>query len=127
MNQDFDTQLCANYPKIFTNNDIQTFGIECGDGWYKILDALCGNILHDNLSNTPIPNEIQQVVVSQVKEKFGALRFYYDGGDEVIEGMVRLAETMSECTCETCGGPGKLRGTKWMYTACDNHAKDNAE
>ena len=62
-----------------------------------------------------------QVVVSQVKEKFGTLCFYYSGGDDIIDGMVRMAEAMSSVTCEECGSPGKRRGGGWIYVACDIH------
>jgi len=68
-----------------------------------------------------VPPKVEQVVIEQVKEKFGELRFYYTGGDEVINGMVRMAESMSSVTCEECGVPGKLRGSGWVKTVCDLH------
>lgn len=64
---------------------------------------------------------IPQVVAVQVKEKFGTLRFYYDGGDSVINGMVRMAESMSATTCEECGAAGKQRSGGWIRTLCDEH------
>ena len=64
-----------------------------------------------------------QVVAVQVKEKFGTLRFYYDGGDEYISGLVAMAESMSGCTCEECGAPGKQRSGGWIQTLCDEHAE----
>lgn len=67
--------------------------------------------------------EIDQVVAVQVKEKFGGLRFYYEGGDETIYGMVRMAESMSVRTCEVCGNLGKPRNTGWIRTLCDVHAE----
>lgn len=66
----------------------------------------------------PVPDPIQQVTLDQVKEKFGTLRFYYTGGDEHISGMVRMAESMSGVTCETCGNPGKCGGEGWVRTSC---------
>ena len=72
----------------------------------------------------PVPDAIPQVTVDQVKEKFGTLRFYYTGGDKVIDGMVRMAEAMSGVTCEQCGAPGKRKGHGWIYTACDLHTKE---
>jgi hypothetical protein len=71
----------------------------------------------------PVPDTIPQVVVTQVKEKFGTLRFYYNGGDDIIDGMVRMAEGMSGCTCEECGKPGGRRGGGWIVTLCDEHAE----
>jgi len=71
-----------------------------------------------------VPKACPQVVADQVKEKFGTLRFYYHGGDDRIEGMVRMAESMSSVTCEECGAPGVLRGGGWLQTLCDTHAGD---
>lgn len=64
----------------------------------------------------------EQVTAVQVKEKFGSLRFYYSGGDNIVKGMVRMAEAMSEVTCEECGAPGELRNGRWIRTLCDTHA-----
>lgn len=68
-----------------------------------------------------LPEQVTQVVADQVKEKFGTLRFYYDGGDERISGMVTLAEGMSAVTCEQCGNPGEIRSGGWVRTLCDTH------
>jgi hypothetical protein len=65
-----------------------------------------------------VPESIPQVTLDQVKEKFGTLRFYYTGGDDVIDGMVRMAESMSGVTCEGCGNPGERRGGGWVHTYC---------
>lgn len=73
----------------------------------------------------PIPEACPQVVATQVKEKYGTLRFYYYGGDDVIDGMVSLAESMSAVTCEVCGGPaGKPRTYHYVRTLCDEHYRE---
>ena len=72
-----------------------------------------------------VPELIEQVVVTQIKEKFGTLRFYYDGGDEYIRGLEAMAESMTARTCEDCGSPGMARSTKqkrWVRVLCDKHA-----
>ena len=68
-----------------------------------------------------VPESIPQVTLDQIKEKFGTLRFYYTGGDDIIDGMVRMAESMSAVTCETCGNLGQQRGGGWIRTLCDHH------
>jgi hypothetical protein len=68
-----------------------------------------------------IPEPIAQVVATQVKEKFGGLRFYYSGGDELIDGVVRMAESMSDRTCEECGAPGTHTTGGWIQTLCEEH------
>ena len=69
---------------------------------------------------------VEQVTVDQVKEKFGALRFYYSGGDTKIRGMVGMAESLSAVTCEECGAPGDHRQAGWIRTLCDEHAATRA-
>lgn len=151
MREDLDNQLCSKYPKIFADRNapmIQTcmcWGFSCGDGWYQILDSLCGQIQnhidwsHKNHAwdvkwNNENPEDLRdvrepvpQVVAIQVKEKFGGLRFYYDGGDEQIHGMVRMAESWAAVTCEECGQPGKLRTGGWMRTLCDVHEEQRQQ
>jgi hypothetical protein len=66
-----------------------------------------------------VPKSIPQVTLDQVKEKFGTLRFYYSGGDDYIDGMVSLAESLTGVTCESCGNTGKRRGGGWVHTYCE--------
>jgi len=71
-----------------------------------------------------VSQPIPQVVATQVKEKFGGLRFYYNGGDEYIGGLIQMAELMSQQTCEVCGNHGKIYTTGWHRTLCEKHAKE---
>lgn len=55
---------------------------------------------------------------SQVKEKFGTLRFYMTAETKEMRPIIEEAERKSAVTCEQCGKKGKLRGNGWLYTAC---------
>lgn len=66
-------------------------GFECDDAWFELIDTLCASIQFAVEYRGMPP-----VVATQVKEKFGALRFRYRGGDEMTEGMVRMTEAISE-------------------------------
>jgi hypothetical protein len=72
-----------------------------------------------------------QVVAEQVKEKFGSLRFYYQGGDDYISGMTSFAESLSAIICEGCGVPSKITNTiGWinnLCTACTNQREIERE
>lgn len=151
MRDELDKKLCETYPKIFADRfgDMRTtamcWGLECGDGWYNIINNLCHNIqshidwsnesnefdLKYNKEHPDNPRTVRaivpQVVATQVKEKFGTLRFYYDGGDDIIDGMVRMAESMSAVMCEECGAPSETRGPGWIRTLCDVHEKEYQE
>jgi hypothetical protein len=143
MREDLDQQLCEKYPKIFANRHgdmketAMCWGLSCGDGWYNIIDTLCANIQshidwsiknhrYDVVNNTTsIRPAVKQVVAVQVKEKFGGLRFYYDGGDDYIRGLSSMAESMSIRTCEECGSPGQQRNGGWVRTLCDYHEEEH--
>ena len=71
-----------------------------------------------------VPEACPQVVAMQVKEKFGTLRFYYSGGDDVVSGIERMADSMSAVMCEKCGAPGRSRHGGWIRTLCDTHAEE---
>jgi hypothetical protein len=72
-----------------------------------------------------VPEACDQVIATQIKEKFGTLRFYYCGGDDYCHGVESMAESMSAVTCEVCGSSGKIRNGKWIRTLCDEHAKES--
>lgn len=76
----------------------ESYSVECGEGWkwlYKPLMDLC---------------ELYGLTVLQVKEKFGGLRFYYEGDRyEELMAMVDAAEARSYHTCEDCGAYEVLR------------------
>ena len=110
------------------------WGFEHGDGWYQIIDSLCGNIQHHiDWNNKNFEKgytqykQVPQVVASQVKEKFGTLRFYYDGGDDYISGLVSMAESWSAVACEECGAPGTQNSQGWIKTLCETHRKEREE
>lgn len=141
MNTELDQQLCARFPLIMRERNLpmtetcMCWGFECGDGWYTIIAETMRLIqshtdftnhrrellLKENKYNQEIPERVAQTVFTQVKEKFGTLRIYYEGGDGYIKGVIRMAEAMSAHTCETCGAPGETGGEGWVRTLCETH------
>lgn len=124
MNAELTKKLFDKYPKIFKDKDASMrttcmcWGIETGDGWFWLLDNLCASLqgTTDNC-NPPHP----QVIAVQVKEKFGALRYYVQGATDIQYGRIELAERMSHSICEDCGSTSaKLRTRNgWQSTRCD--------
>lgn len=120
----FAKRMEERFPKMFSG----PYGGFCIDkGWWPIIESLCANIQHytdwwnKNREDRPV---VEQVVVEQIKEKLGGLRFYYQGGDDKIQGMVRMAEAWADNHCEECGKPGRQRGGGWIKTLCDEHEAD---
>jgi hypothetical protein len=167
MRKELDEALCAKYPLIFRdrNADMRTtamcWGLECGDGWYNIIDVLCGLLtseyrgaesryesIKDKVGQPtygfkpdgdPVGKIITQELIdeakakldeetlkvpvaSQVKEKFGGLRFYVQAATDKHYQYISFAESMSYRTCEQCGNPGKTYTDGWHTTLCDIHA-----
>jgi len=60
-------------------------------------------------------------VVTQVKEKYGGLRFYVQYANDEQYAMIRFAESMSYRTCEVCGDRGKSNKDGWVTTRCEKH------
>ena len=125
----FVKNLKATYPRMF---DQKYGGVECGAGWWSIIHSLCAAIQnhidwqintaeHAAKLSKPVPAVAPQVVVLQIKEKFGGLRFYYTGGDDYIRGLVSMAEAWAAKSCEECGAPGARRSSGWIKTLCDTH------
>ena len=120
--ENFAKRMEEKFPKMFEH---KYGGFAVGTGWYPILEALCANIQqHTDWANRE-SQVVPQVVVEQIKEKFGGLRFYYQGGDEQIHGMVRMAEAWAANCCEECCAPGIRRSGGWIRTLCDKHEAEH--
>lgn len=122
MSPEKDKLLCERYPRIFAKRNASMketcmcWGFEVGDGWYWLIDKLCA-ALQNHVDNCyPHP---PQIVAEQVKEKFGGLRFYFSGGDEIHNGMIDFAEYLSYQICEECGSTKDVGRTNgWVSVLC---------
>lgn len=131
MKAELEKKLFEKYPDIFRQKNLppqQTamcWGIECGDGWFDIIDKLCSCIsMLVNLTG-------MRVEATQVKEKFASLSFYVDIRDvpgnflsiaHIIFDLTEIAEVFSRMTCEICGKPGELsKDLNWYKTLCEEH------
>ena len=122
-------KIIKKYPKIFQPYEGNPYGVnwELPEGWEEVVDELCGAIQDyvDNVKRYKEGEEIrvEQVRCTQVKEKFGGLRFYFEGGDQEVDGMVRMAEWMCENRCQDCGRKEDLGKTSgWISVLCRNCA-----
>lgn len=121
MQDKLEKQLFEKYPKIFKQKDsspsetCMCWGIECGDGWFWLLDCLCNHLQFD-IDRNGYP----QLEAVQVKEKFGTLRFYVSGANEKQQAMISFAEFLSSSICERCGSNKNVTQTEgWIQTLCE--------
>lgn len=125
MNKALEKILVERYPKIFRDygkdpkETAMHWGIACGKGWFKLINELCKKLSKFE----------DEVIASQVKEKFGGLRFYIEAvspeNHKEIYQYIEEAEIKSIETCETCGEPGKRIGGGWVRTLCHGCANQS--
>lgn len=179
MNTKLQEKLFNKYPKIFgdrTKPKTETcmfWGLEVGDGWYSLIDVLCEALTYTYSTSVKVDEEDgkrlgiepysgsyyfmvepPQVIATQVKEKYGTLRFYYhqeyskeimslvetgkypdlkniiDRYSNYIDGIVHFAEIASGRTCETTGQSGELHSSGgsmsgWLKTLNKEFAKNS--
>ena len=125
MKEELDKKLVKAFPLLYgdRNAPMQSTAM-CwgfpGDGWFNIiwdlsskLEPLIQKFIDENQDTELYPK------ASQVKEKFGGLRFYMTCGSDEIFDLIAEAEALSYKTCEECGKPGEERATGWIHTLCD--------
>jgi len=181
MKTELQQKLFDKYPKIFGDRTkpmtetCMCWGLDVGDGWYDIIDTLCEALTYTYSTSVEIDEEDgkrlgiepykmggednyffqvepPQVVATQVKEKYGTLRFYYryefdekniflsetkkypdlkkvnDRFYNFIDGVVHFAETASGRTCEMTGQPGEIHASGgsrngWLKVLNKEYAK----
>lgn len=105
----------ALYRDIGKDGTTMFYGLTVGNGWFDLIWKLSEDL--EKLDPA--------LVASQVKEKFGTLRFYLVTSgqpmDERVRERIQLAEKQSACTCEQCGSPGKIYqgGGLYRHVACE--------
>lgn len=112
------------FPILFKNLEY----MNVPEGWKDLVNDLCMDLIRcEALYQVP---QYEPVVFAQIKEKYGGLRVYYDGGFmnddpqhvEPIINTIRTYEDMSLKTCSVCGirNDVKLKSIRgWMLTCCN--------
>lgn len=94
MKRELDAQLCEKYPLIFKdrNADMRTtamcWGLECGDGWYNIIDILCGKLCSEWLS--------AKSRYDFIKDRVGEKMYGNASGDTITQGEIDLRKQIME-------------------------------
>jgi hypothetical protein len=103
--------LFARYPRLYRGrfmpleNNLMQWGFTCGDGWFDLVDRLSAAIEAEcqRLRESEGWDEADLPIATQVKEKFGTLRFRMRPTTSVIHSLVENAFAESENICERCG------------------------
>jgi hypothetical protein len=124
--EDWRIDFMRAHPRLFAimpDEPERSFGYPlCHEGWQDLLERACARIDAALVEGGAFR-------AWQIKEKFGALRFYWNGDPSKtarvkIDEAIALATARSACTCEICGAEGRLHSScGWLATACAEHAR----
>jgi hypothetical protein len=96
-----------------SKNLIGSFGFECGDGWFNLLNELFTRM--EKLQDKEDP-----FYIIQVKEKFAGLRVYTTHGSNELYLLVEEYEKISYTVCENCGSSATVQNDGgWLRTLCE--------
>lgn len=120
MNKENTKKLYDDFPNLYKQHKLSImencmpWGFDCGNGWFNLIYNLSKKI-------SEIAPECE---ATQVKEKYGTLRFYCNGYNDEVDKLINDAENLSGRTCENCGDTttAKTRGDGWLSTVCDKCA-----
>ena len=90
------------------------------DGWaiafgYEMLCELREALIEDNY--------LHKYRVTQIKEKFGSLRWYDFGASDKVYEIIRKYSNLSREVCINCGKPAKYESVGWTSYVCEDCAK----
>lgn len=133
--------ICVAEKKHFLYDFCERLSKLCS--WVENKIPIFKNRLYKHLNNKTITLPGYRIIFTQIKEKFGILRVYYNieklytkedvkkisrkslekaqlKFEALVDGAILFAETMSASTCERCGDPGKLRPNRLIKCLCVN-------
>lgn len=126
MREELDKKLVESFPNLYADRHASMqetcmcWGFP-GDGWFDLIFELSQKLEFMILL---LPENLRkEMKASQVKEKFGGLRFYMTYYNEDMAKLISQAERDSYHICEECGKPGQLIQAGWLYTSCKDCAK----
>lgn len=93
------------------------------DMWGRVID-------HTRVRELNAKVETERKLVpqaTQIKEKFGGLRFYIGFASKEQHEIIWYTESISNYICEKCGARGKHRPSGWVKTLCNQHWKEYQE
>lgn len=125
-------QLCEQYPFLLPRNrwtdevseDFDYSYTELDsmpDGWRKAFGLQMCEELKQELIKI---NKMDEFRITQIKEKFGELRFYTNWTTNEIEAIINKYTKLSRKTCINCGKPATVITTGWISPFCNDCVKD---
>lgn len=117
MDQMLNDEIIHRYPDLYSG----VYYLGVGPGWYRIIDDLSSKLEKLIIEYRKLNPDCERYpMCSDVKEKYGELRFYMTCATDEMLDHIHDAEKKSSITCEGCGDPG-VNGCMdgWWTVLCD--------
>lgn len=127
-------ELCKKYPFLFPRSVWDDKPIEGYDYSWTELDAIpdgwriaFGDMLIEEIGEAlELTNNLETFRFDQIKEKYGSLRVYYHGGNEMVDRIIEKYSVLSENICMKCGKPDVyMTNIGWIYPCCKDCWENN--
>ena len=128
----YSTILCIKYPflKYYSgrNKFFQKYNWldSMPKGWKKAFGLQMCKEIRAGLLGTGGKKLLKDYQISDIKEKFGTLRWYDWGAPSVVHKIIEKYGYISERTCIVCGDIATVKTTGWICPYCDKHIPENA-
>jgi hypothetical protein len=114
----------TNLVKYYKAPDREEDFIDCGDGWFQLIDTALDLIkTHVDffVKDEKLKKEFK---VEKIKNKLGLLRMNLSMyKDDYMHGVLTTISAMSRKVCETCGSTnnvGYKPGSSWLTPICED-------
>lgn len=120
MTKELDDALVRDFPLLYADRHApmtktcMCWGFDVPDAWEPVIRKLSAQV--EKILAT-IPEEYRPRA-SQVKEKFGGLRFYMTGYSAEIDKLIGEAEKACWEICAECGKPATVTAGGWITRLC---------
>ena len=127
-------ELIERYPFLLPRNRWTGETVKDYDYSYTELDAMpygwrkaFGERMCEEICTALIEADyLDKYRISQIKEKYGILRWYDFGAPQSVHDIISKYEYISQFICMICGNPYArlINNNGWLYTICENCASE---
>lgn len=120
------TYLCWKYPFLkYWHCKKKLFHTSCWyycipEGWRKAFGLQMIREINEALLRNGGKKTRKAYDISDIKEKFGALRWYDNGAPNEVHNIIEKYAYISRYTCIDCGKPATVITTGWICPYCDD-------
>jgi hypothetical protein len=123
MNEKNTEALYVKFPQLYKQHLLTPeessmhWRFQCDNGWFEII--------YDISVQLQKITSIQPIEATEVKQKWGSLRYRVNMDSPEIDKLIKHAEDRARVTCEACGARSVTRYicARWRIVLCANCAK----